>query len=175
MATGITGGTREPPGLVLKRISKLAIPEALAKAERYRLLNEPNQAESICLDILDADPGHQEALVMLILSMTDQFGTTGARRASDVRAYVAQLTDGYQRAYYGGLVWERQACAYLKRGKARTSAYGAFQDAMALYEQAEAIRPEGDDSVILRWNACVRSLAREGLAPPPAEAEQPLE
>ena len=159
----------------LKRISKAAIPEALAKAERYRLLNEPNQAESICLDVLEADPDHQEALVMLILAMTDQFGTERARGAQDVRAYVARLTDEYRRAYYGGLVWERQACAYLKRGKARSSAYGAFRDAMALYEEAEAIRPEGDDSVILRWNACVRSLTREGLAPPPIEAEQPLE
>ena len=161
--------------LALKRISKAAIPEALAKAERYRLLNEPNQAESICLDILDADPGHQEALVMLILAMTDQFGTERGRGASDIRTYVVRLTDDYQRAYYGGLVWERQACAYLKRGKARTSAYGAFRDAMALYEEAEAIRPEGDDSVILRWNACVRSLAREGLAPRPDDVEQPLE
>jgi hypothetical protein len=159
----------------LKRISKAAIPEALAKAERYRLLSEPNQAESICLDILEADPDHQPALVMLILAMTDQFGAQGARGAQDVRAHVARLTDEYQRAYYGGLVWERHACAYLKRGKARSSAYGAFRDAMALYEQAEAIRPEGDDSVILRWNACVRSLVREGLGPPPVEAEQPLE
>jgi hypothetical protein len=159
----------------LKRISKAAIPEALAKAERYRLLNEPNQAESICLDVLEVDPDHQPALVVLILAMTDQFGTEGARGTQDVRTYVARLADEYQRAYYGGLVWERQAGAYLKRGKARTSAYGAFRDAMALYERAEAIRPEGDDSVILRWNACVRSLAREGLGPPPVEAEQPLE
>jgi tetratricopeptide (TPR) repeat protein len=159
----------------LKRISKAAIPEALAKAERYRLLNEPNQAESICLDILEADPDDQEALVMLILAMTDQFGTERSPGVRDVRAYVARLTDEYQRAYYGGLVWERQAGVYLRRGKARSSAYGAFRDAMALYEQAEAIRPEGDDSVILRWNACVRSLAREGLGPPPREAEQPLE
>jgi len=159
----------------LKRISKAAIPEALAKAERYRLLNEANQAESICLDVLEADPENQPALVMLILAMTDQFGTERARGAQDVRAYVARLTDEYQRAYYGGLVWERQACAYLKRGKARSSAYGAFRDAMAFYEQAEANRPEGDDSVILRWNACVRALAREGLGPPPTEAEQPLE
>ena len=161
--------------LTLKRISKLAIPEALAKAERYRLLNEPNQAESICLDILEVEPDHQEALVTLILAMTDQFGTERARRAQDVRGYVARLIEPYQRAYYGGLVWERQACAYLKRGKARGSAYGAFRDAMTLYEGAEALRPAGDDSVILRWNACVRALTREGLAAPAVEVEQPLE
>jgi tetratricopeptide (TPR) repeat protein len=161
--------------LTLKRISKAAIPEALAKAERYRLLNEPVQAESICLDVLEADPDHQEALVVLVLAMTDQFGTERAPGPKEVRGYVARVVDEYQRAYYGGLIWERQARAYLKRGKARSSAYGAFQDALALYEQAEAIRPAGDDSVILRWNACVRSLAREELGPPPDEAEQPLE
>ncbi|MGH9042039.1 MAG: hypothetical protein ACRDZ3_17605, partial [Acidimicrobiia bacterium] len=88
MDADITGGTPEPPGLALKRISKVAIPEALAKAERYRLLNEPNQAESICLDILEVDPKHQQALVTLILAMTDQFGTERARGAQDVRAYV---------------------------------------------------------------------------------------
>jgi hypothetical protein len=40
----------------LKPISIASIPRALEKAERYRLLNEPEQAESICLDILDAEP-----------------------------------------------------------------------------------------------------------------------
>lgn len=159
----------------LKQISEAAIPEALAKAERYRLLNEPVQAESICRDILDVDPDRQEALVMLILAMTDQFGTEGARGAQDTRAYVARLSDEYDRAYYDGLVCERQARAYLDRGKARGSAFGAFRDAMTSYEKAEGLRPPGDDSVILRWNACVRSIEREALAPPPVEGEPPLE
>jgi hypothetical protein len=156
----------------LKRISQAAIPEALAKAERYRLLNEPVQAESICLDVLEVDPGHQEALVMLILAMTDQFGEEGAPGAHDVRKYVAQLTDAYQRGYYGGLVAERQARAYLKRGKARSPAYEAFRDALDLYEEAESHRPQGDESVILRWNACVRTLLKEGLGPRPDERQQ---
>ena len=33
----------------LKTLSPEAVPRALAKAERYRLLNEPGEAESICL------------------------------------------------------------------------------------------------------------------------------
>ena len=57
----------------LKPLHKDAIPAALAKAERYRLLNEPGEAESICLDVLQVDPGSQDALVMLILALTDQF------------------------------------------------------------------------------------------------------
>ena len=44
----------------LKRLHKDAIPAALEKAERYRLLNEPGEAESICLDILDVDPDSLE-------------------------------------------------------------------------------------------------------------------
>lgn len=59
------------------------IPQALAKAERYRLLNEPAESESICGDILAADPGNQRALVWLLLSIADQmaFGRHGGRSA----------------------------------------------------------------------------------------------
>ena len=57
----------------LKPMSKDAVPGALAKAERYRLLNEPGEAESICLDILQVDPQNEDALVMMLLALTDQF------------------------------------------------------------------------------------------------------
>ena len=57
----------------LKRLSTSAIPSALAKAERYRLLNEPGEAESICEDVLQVDPENQKALVTLLLARTDQF------------------------------------------------------------------------------------------------------
>jgi hypothetical protein len=40
----------------LKPISHDSVANALAKAERYRLLNEPNEAESICHDILQIEP-----------------------------------------------------------------------------------------------------------------------
>jgi hypothetical protein len=43
----------------LKSISKAGIPEAIAKAELYRYLNEPEEAESICRDILVVDADHQ--------------------------------------------------------------------------------------------------------------------
>ncbi len=58
----------------LKPLSREAIPAALEKATRYRLLNEPAEAESICLDVLRADPDHQQALVILLLALTDRFG-----------------------------------------------------------------------------------------------------
>jgi hypothetical protein len=160
----------------LKPISIASIPRALEKAERYRLLNEPEQAESICLDILDAEHNNQRALVTLVLALTDQFATVGAslsaHRAGD---YLARLTDEYQRNYYGGIIRERQARAYLRGGMTRASAYDAFREAMEWFEKAAAIRPDGDDEALLRWNACVRTIRRANLEPRPQEPEQPLE
>ena len=64
----------------LKPLHSDAVQAALARAERYRLLNEPSEAESICLDILAVDPDNQPARIMLLLSLTDQFDSA-ARRA----------------------------------------------------------------------------------------------
>ena len=58
----------------LKRLSADAIPAALEKALRYRLLNDPAEAESICHDVLRIDPENQQALVNLLLALTDRFG-----------------------------------------------------------------------------------------------------
>lgn len=161
----------------LKPISKTAVPEAIRKAERYRLLNEPEQAESICRDVLAADAGNQDVLIVLVLAMTDQFGRDGAgARVRQAHEVLDQLTDGYQRSYYRGLVLERQARAMRGRATSRGSAYVCFRDAMEQYEKAERLRAEGDDSALLRWNACVRTIQRERLEPPPTdEPEQPLE
>lgn len=46
----------------LKRISPAGISEAITKAELYRSLNEPEEAESICRDVLAIEPQHQLAL-----------------------------------------------------------------------------------------------------------------
>ena len=163
-------------GFELKPISVAAVPKAIKRAEQYRLLNEPEQAESICLDVLAAQPGDQYALTVLILAVTDQFGREGSAGVRLANDYVTRLDDQYQRYYYGGLVLERQARAYLVKGKSRVAAYECFRDAMDHYEKAERIRPEDDDSALLRWNACLRTIRRGQLRPaPPDEREQPLE
>ena len=160
----------------LKRIRPEAIPEALEKAERYRLLNNPQQAESICRDVLAVEPEHQEALVILILAITDQLGDHGgspsARAAGE---YVARLRDEYQRAYYSGIVCERDARAFLQRGASTGSIYAGLREAMEWYERAESLRPAGNDDPILRWNSCVRTIERERLTPPTPDRELPLE
>lgn len=154
----------------LKPISREAIPEALDKVERYRLLNEPSLAESICLDVLEVEPQNQRALVMLLLSLTDQLGH--GVPASRAREILPKLSDEYERAYYSGLVSERWALAHLKQGApgAGFTAYTAFHDAMDWYEKAQKIRPPANDDSILRWNTCARILMRNPeLRPRPEE------
>ena len=145
----------------LKRLSTTAIHAALAQAERYRLLNEPAEAESICLDILRIDPAHQEALVTLVLALTDQFPDSGhARAAADAEKVLVRIQDEYKRLYYTGIVRERRGKAVLRSDRPGSghSVQEWLQEAMSCYERAEAIRPAENDEAILRWNTCARLL-----------------
>ena len=160
----------------LKTLSREGIPGALARVERYRLLNQPQEAESICLDILEVDPDHQEALVGLILSITDQFDQGLPGGVNRAREVLPRLRDEYQRVYYAGLICERSAKAQLRQGRtgAGRMAYQSFLEAKGWYERAEAIRPSGNDDVLLRWNACARLMMRHpNLAPTPEERYEP--
>jgi hypothetical protein len=155
----------------LKPISADGIPGALAKAERYRLLNEPDAAESICLDILEIEPQNQKALVMLVLSRADQIArNVGAtNRAQEV---LPHLSSEYEQAYYAGLVAERRGHAQLhaKSMGASHLAWDWFHEAMECYERAQQIHPAGNDDAILRWNSCARVLnAHPELKPRPEE------
>lgn len=161
----------------LKPISRAGLQEALEKAEHYRLLNEPTQAESICLDILAVDPDHQGALVTLLLALTDQFRHRLGPAFREAMEIVPHLDSEYARAYYGGIIWERHAKARHKRGGpgAGTEAYEGLRNALEHYARAIELRPEGNDEAILRWNTCVRILERDPhLKPAPRETFQPL-
>jgi len=164
-------------GFSLKTIAPDGIPHALERAERYRLLNEPVQAESICHDVLAIDADHQDALRCLILSLTDQFGASGTgHTAREARTYITRLSDEYERAYYSGLVHERETRAFLRRKNVvRSAAYDGFRHAMEWYERAEALHPPGNADAILRWNSCVRAIERERLSPGEDSHELPLE
>jgi hypothetical protein len=155
----------------LKPISTAGIPEALQKIERYRLLNEPSEAQSICEDILRIDPNNQEVLVMLLLSITDQF-EEGAASVREARQIIPRLESPYQRAYYAGIVSERSAKAVLRSGVpgANFAAYEELEEAMRRFDEAEALRPEGNDDAILRWNTCARILMKNpSLRPRPED------
>jgi hypothetical protein len=161
----------------LKPLSRDAIPAALQKAERYRFLNEPAEAESICLDVLEVDPDHGQALVILLLALTDQFQHGVAGPLGRARAVLPRLQDEYERAYYEGIINERRAKAVLDQGAPGfgVMAYEFLTDAMSAYERAEAIRPSGNDDAVLRWNTCARLLnENRDLKPRGQESFEPL-
>jgi hypothetical protein len=118
----------------LKSISPSAVGAALEKALRYRLLNEPLEAESICQDILRVDPDNQEALVTLILARSDLFDdeyVTALERAKSVLPLVpSHVVTGW------------------------------YLHAMHCFERAEKLAPADNPDAILRWNTCARWLAR---------------
>ncbi len=144
----------------LKPLSAEAIPSALAKAERYRLLGEPWQAESICRDIGAVDPDNQEARIMLILALTDQFDQ--GINAQDALDLTRGLKSEYDRAYYAGIVHERRAIALWRCSEFRSQhvVHPLLAQAMECFQAAESLRPPANDDALLRWNSCVRFLRR---------------
>jgi hypothetical protein len=160
----------------LKPISRESIDSALAKAERYRLLNEPHEAESICRDILDIAPANREARVSLILALTDEIPSEPAAFTRAIEA-IPSLESPYDRAYYSGIAWERRAKAGIHTGGPGSSnyIYDWLVKALHLFEEAERLRPAGNDDAILRWNACVRFLqTHKHLGPKHEEAPEPI-
>ncbi len=146
----------------IKPIHQNTVSAALERAKRYRLLNEPIEAESICLDILEVEPENQEAIATLILALTDQFEDRLGEAFREAVERLQHLNDEYSRTYYEGIVFERRAKTHFKRGGhgARHVAYDWITRAMHLYEKAEKIRHEDNDDSILRWNSCARILNR---------------
>jgi len=162
--------------LELKKIHLDAVDAAIEKAEHYRLLNDPAQAESICLDVLAVVSDDQRAKRIIVLALTDQFADKAtSSRVKLARKHASTLTDEYEQHYYCALVWEREAHAYLAKGLHGSFAYECFEEAMQGFEKATELRPEGHDDPILRWNSCLRTVQGLGLEPRGPEEELPLE
>ena len=162
----------------LKPLSKEGVQNALEKAHRYRLLNEPSDAESICRDVLAVEADNEEASVSLLLSLSDQFEDR-SDAVIKAREVLPRLKSAYERAYYAGIIEERRGKAQLKRHAPGCGpvVYDSLQRAMAFYEKAESMRPAGNDDAILRWNACARIIERHDSISPEVEeyVEPPLE
>jgi hypothetical protein len=161
----------------LKPISPDAIPAALEKAHRYRLLNQPLQAESICLDVLAVDGDNAEATVVLFLALTDQFPRHLQPAFDRARTLLAQLPDAYSRCYYEGILCERRGKAHFRSGSpmAGAMAFEWLQMAMGLFERALRLRPAGDDDAVLRWNSCARMLmANDKIRPAAHDPSEPV-
>ena len=162
--------TIERTEFTLKPISKDGVASAIDKAEQYRLLNQPQQAESICLDVLEVDKGNQKAMITLLLALTDQFGksaSTAQRKAEDV---AKSLKDNYARLYYTGIVRERMGSAALHSDFPGSDfdAYEWYLEAMDFYEQADTANQDSkNEDSILRWNTCARIIMQYQLKPRP--------
>ena len=160
----------------LKPISNKGIQRALEKVDRYRLLNDPIEAESICRDILAIEPDNQKAIIMYVLILTDQFnqGVT-SKKPNEL---LPKISDDFKREYYRGIILEREAKAALSRGLpgCQHDAYEWLEEAMEAFQRADKISPDDDDGAILRWNACVRTIDKYRLTVrPPQGRELPLE
>jgi len=160
----------------LKVLSREGIALAIEKAIRYRVLNEPWEAESICRDVLDVDPRNPGALVTLILALTDQFPrqTTGA--IEEAWALVPRLESEYEQAYYSGIIHERLAKSRFRAGSPGSGpvVHAGLTKAMECFERAEKLRPAGNDEALLRWNACIRLIERHSsIRPEPDTGPEP--
>ena len=142
----------------LKAISSTGIDKAIAKAEVYRYLDEPGEAESICRDILAIEPDNQGALRLFGLAITDQFKGEPSDRYDEAALIFQSLNGRYDQLYYNGLLLERRAKAQLRAGRPPHALLALFEEAMYYFEEAEKVRPEDNDDAILRWNRCARLL-----------------
>ena len=164
--------------LACKPISAESIPGAIEKAERYRLLCEPVLAESICLDILDADPQNTRAITILLLAITDQFNASSSGDVNRARKLLPRLQNEYEKNYYAGIISEREGMAIFNRGMTGShfAVYEWLNEAMTFFEKAETLRPSGNDDALLRWNTCARMIMRHQLEPSNEKyVEPPLE
>ena len=142
----------------LKTISKNSISEALAKIQHYRYLNQAEEAESICRDVLEVDSENQMALRQLGLALTDQFKGAVSDGFREAQSCFEKLASPYERSYYQGILYERRAKAQLRAGHMPHSLLASFENAMRCFEEAEKVRPQGNDDALLRWNRCLRLM-----------------
>ena len=138
------------------------------QADWYRLLNEPGRRESSARRPRRGRRD-QTALRLLGLAITDQFTGAASDRRAEAEATFQSLQDPYERLYYAGIVRERFAKAQLSAGRPPHTLIVLFEDALKWFEEAEKVRPTGNDESILRWNRCVRIL--EKLAVPDRDRE----
>jgi len=149
----------------LKMISPATVPAALEKALRYRLLNEPLEAESICQDVLRVDPDDQEALITLLLARTDLFDEEYLAAFERAKEALAGLRGDYERAYYEGVIYERWAKAQSLRRVPGHVVAGWYLHALHCFERAQAHAEPDNPDAILRWNTCARHIAKHAADP----------
>ena len=143
----------------LKPLSRHNIASALEKAQRYRLLGEPREVESICDDILAIDPKNQQALALKLLAVTDRFAEDIGDEVDEAKQMLPLFQSEYARAFYAGVICERRAkVIFAHRPEAGPGVYDWLHKAMKWYEAAELHNQDGTDDARLRWNTCARMI-----------------
>ncbi|MBX3216356.1 MAG: tetratricopeptide repeat protein [Labilithrix sp.] len=147
-------------GRELKALRARNLSSAVNLAKHYRALNQPEDAESICRDILDVAPDDEEAWCTLGLALTDQFPTAWMTLFDAACAAFSKLGSEYERMYYTGVAWERYAKAQLVAGRAENAIH-AFEQALGRFERADALGSPDDPAPILHYNRCLRALTTD--------------
>jgi tetratricopeptide (TPR) repeat protein len=143
--------------IALKPLAEKNLDAAVALAKHYRDLNAPDDAESICRDVLAVSPENVEALRTLGLALTDRFPTAWMTLFDEACAAFARLPSEFERVYYTAVAWERYAKAQLEAGREHNAIH-AFEEALGRFEQAEQLAPKDDPAPVLHYNRCVRAL-----------------
>ena len=145
---------------MLKSLTPAAIEGALKLAADSRQGGQPQTCESVCHDVLQVESTNQEALRLLLLSHADRFNEDSSQHEMAARDAQSRLTSEYDRAFYDGYILHRLAQSAIASGSplAARVVYELLSGAMASYEDAERVRPKGNDDAILLWNACQRLL-----------------
>lgn len=144
----------------VRKIDPPAIGRALELAHQYRLMNQPEEAESIITDVLEVDPNNQPAIEGMVLSLMDQDASPSRFRAA--REYLMRIDDEYSRLFHAGIISEHYARSLLRKGARPSLVRRSFREAIEFYALAESIRPENADEAILRGNSCIRAMRRQG-------------
>lgn len=141
----------------LKALGTRNLAAAVTLARHYRDLNQPEEAESICHDILAVAPDNDDALRTLGLALTDRFPSAWMTLFDDACSAFSKLKSEYERTYYTAIAWERYAKAQLEAGRAHNAIH-AFEEALERFEQADKLGSPDDPAPILHYNRCVRAL-----------------
>jgi tetratricopeptide (TPR) repeat protein len=117
----------------LKKLADKNLGAAITLAKHYRDLNQPDEAESICRDVLEVAPDDVDALRTLGLTLTDRFPT----------AWMSLF---------------EEACSTFKKLPSEYTARPACEEAIVKFEEASALAAKDDPAPILHYNRCVRAL-----------------
>ena len=147
-------------------IHEKSIKTVLDKARQYRSLLEPDLAISICLDVLTIDQENQEALVIYILALTDQYSHKHSKiQPQKIIDTIAKLQSEFHKIYYTGIFLERKARALLSNPMSHSFAYSALIEALEQYKLAGELAPKHCADPILRYNSCLRTIEKQQLQP----------